>query len=90
MIFAEIADTVGVSQTTLLAGAVAVSIVARAVGALIPDNATGWQAIVRKLAKVIGLAVSNRVEKGVSVTDVARASLTIADVAKVARGLREL
>jgi hypothetical protein len=85
MIIVEVANALGMNPSTLIASAVALSVVARAVGAVIPDNATGIAGGIRNLAKVIGLSISNRVERGVSVTDVARASLTIANVARVAR-----
>jgi hypothetical protein len=42
---------------------------------LIPDDATGWQGTVRKIAALIGLYVSSRVTSGVTVTDAAKAAI---------------
>lgn len=58
-----LADTFGVSPAVmagLLAVLVAISKVAEFVGKLIPDSATGFWAIVRKVCKVIGVYIPNR------------------------------
>jgi len=41
-------------------------------GRLIPDEATGWKGLVRKVCKLVGLYASNRVASGVSVNDVTK------------------
>jgi hypothetical protein len=52
------------TNTELTAGAVAIIIaVAQLVGKAIPDTATGLAAIVRKIAKVIGLYTPNNTGK---------------------------
>lgn len=56
---------------------------------LIPDNSTGWLAVVRKVAAVIGTHVSSRIAPGVSVNDVATATLTPAVEKKVAANAAE-
>lgn len=59
-------------EPTLLATFAALSIVARLIGNLIPDDEVGWRGTVRKVAKVLGLYVSNRITAGVSTNDVAK------------------
>ena len=49
-----------------------VVIVCNMTGRAIPDTATGFLGVVRKVAKVIGLYVSNRIDSGVSVNTAAR------------------
>jgi len=64
-------QTLGLSPD-LVATVVAISMVCAALGKLIPDTATGPLGWVRKVLKVGGLYVSNRVAPGESVSDVAR------------------
>lgn len=45
------------------------------VGRLIPDEVVGFLGAVRKVCKFVGMYTSNRVSKGVSVNDVAKALL---------------
>jgi hypothetical protein len=72
-ILAYLAGVLGVSPTTfLLILGVFVS-VCNLVGKLIPDDATGYLAVVRKIAKVGGLYVSTRITSDVTVNDAARA-----------------
>lgn len=42
---------------------------------LIPEDATGWQGTVRDIAKIIGVYVSSRVTKGVTVQDIAKTTI---------------
>lgn len=70
-----LASLFGVEDATLLALLPLVILVSQLVARLIPNDATGVAALVRKLASVVGLYASSRVTKGVSVTDVAAASL---------------
>lgn len=70
-----IADYFGISGASLLATLAVTSLVCNLIGRLIPDDATGWQSVVRNVAKVIGLSVSSRLTKGVSVSDVAKVLL---------------
>lgn len=63
-------------DTAAFVGYVAVVVtIANLIGRLIPDTATGWQGNVRKVAKVIGLYLGNRVAPGVSANDAAQATI---------------
>lgn len=61
---------------TLLMLLMMLSMVCQVIGKLIPDDATGWKGYVRQGAKIVGLYVSNRIQPGVSVTTVAKASVS--------------
>jgi hypothetical protein len=67
-----LARELGLSGLTLLVVLFFVSKACNLVARLIPEDATGWKATVRKACKVIGLYVSSRVSSGVSVQDVAK------------------
>jgi hypothetical protein len=53
---------------------------ANLIGRLIPDDATGFLGVIRKIAKVVGLYLSNRISSGVSVNAVTRASAETLDL----------
>lgn len=55
----EILDTLG--QDGFTTALVIVVILAQLIGRLIPDDATGILGVIRKVAKVVGLYVANRV-----------------------------
>mgnify|MGYP001562861810 CR=1 FL=1 len=57
----------------------------RVIARIIPDDKAGILGMVRKITRGIGLDVSNRISSGVSINDVSKASLTIANVARVAQ-----
>jgi hypothetical protein len=59
-------------DSTLLAKLAIISIVANAVGRIIPDDATGVAGVVRKICKVIGIYVPNRITKDDSTVSVAK------------------
>lgn len=61
------------------------ALASRVIARLIPDDKTGFLGLIRKVTRVIGIDVSNRITAGVSINDVSKASLTIANVAKVAQ-----
>lgn len=52
---------------------------------IIPDDKAGFLGLIRKVSRVVGLDLSNRITSGVSISDVSKASLTVANVARVAR-----
>jgi hypothetical protein len=68
----QIAGMIGLTDTQLGVTLLALSLVSGVVSRIIPDDQTGVLGIVRKLASVIGLQVSNRITKGVTVNDTAR------------------
>lgn len=68
-----LAGLLGVDPSTFLLLVGLVICVCNLLGRLIPDDAVGYLAVVRKVAKVLGLYLSNRVTTGVSVNDTARA-----------------
>lgn len=78
-----IAQMLGIEPSTALL-LVGILIVASNVASkLIPDDATGWLGVIRKIAAVIGLCVGNRIVPGVSVNDVAKAVVGTSEIAMV-------
>jgi hypothetical protein len=67
----------GLEGTTLLAVLAVLSVACRLIGKAIPDDATGFLAIVRKVTKVLGLYISNRLTSNVSTNDAARSMVGI-------------
>lgn len=67
-----LAGALGVDPPTFLLILGVVVAVSNLIGRVIPDDATGVLGLVRKVAKVLGLYLSNRVTGGVSVNDTAR------------------
>lgn len=53
------------------------------IGRAIPDDAAGWQGIVRKIAKVLGLYLSNRVSSGISVNKVVQVAAGVRNIEEV-------
>lgn len=68
----SIARELGLTGVTLLVILLVVSKGCNLVARLIPDNATGWKGVVRKIAAVVGVYVSSRIASGVSTADVAK------------------
>lgn len=79
-----IAQFFGIEPATALLIVGLIVTVANITGRLIPDDATGTLGTVRKIAKVIGLFVPNRIAPRISVNDVAKAAVTrqITDLAQ--------
>lgn len=71
-----IAGWLHMTPSTLLAVIVAVIKAADVLARLIPSDATGWLAAVRKVCVFVGIHVSPRVTSGVTSTDVAKATLS--------------
>lgn len=84
-VFDLIQEIFGISAEQLAIILVVISLVCRVTGKLIPDSATGILGLVRKVVKFVGLQVENRIEPGVTTEDVSKASLSIANVARLAR-----
>lgn len=74
-LLAAIASQFGLNPASLVLLIGTIVSVSQLIGKLILDDATGWLATVRKVAKVLGLYVSNRVSAGISVGDVAASVL---------------
>lgn len=68
----QLSQMLGMDPATLAAVVFVVYAVCQLIGRLIPDDATGVLGVIRKICKVFGLYVSNRITRGVSVNDVAR------------------
>lgn len=65
-------------NTGALVGYIAVIVtICNLVGRFIPDTAIGWQGTVRKICKVLGMYLGNRVAPGVSANTVATAVIGI-------------
>lgn len=75
----NVAAMLGIDPATALLILGVVVSVCNLLGRLIPDEATGWLGLVRKVCKFVGLYASNRVTKDATVNDVA---------AQVARSLK--
>lgn len=71
-----IAQMLGIEPATALLGVGLIVTAANIAGRLIPDDATGALGTIRKAAKFIGLVVPNRIARGVSVDEVAKAVVT--------------
>lgn len=71
-----IAQMLGIEPATALLLLGLVVTVANILGRLIPDDAIGFWGGVRKVAKVVGLFVPNRITTALSVNDVAKAVVT--------------
>ena len=72
-----LAQWLGVEPATLLLFIGIAVAIANLLGRLIPDDATGFLGVVRKLSKVIGLYTSNRIASGITVNEVAKTTMPI-------------
>lgn len=73
-IFNNFVNGFGLSSAHVLVLLVVLSLVCNVLGRLIPDDATGFLGVLRRIAKVLGLYVSNRIgADGVSVNSVTKA-----------------
>lgn len=70
-IIPNLAAWLNIEPATVLLIFVTISSVSNVIARAIPDDATGFLGGVRSVCKVLGLYVSNRVTKGVSVSEVA-------------------
>lgn len=73
----NLAAFLGVEPSTALLLVVTLVALANLAGRLIPDDATGFLGLVRKLCKIIGLYASNRIASGLTVNEVARTTVPI-------------
>jgi hypothetical protein len=79
----DIAKLFGIAPSTLVLLFLIVTMAARALARSIPDDAVGGWAVLRKLAAIIGAEVASKVTSGVTVSDVARASLQVPPIPQV-------
>lgn len=73
----NVAAMLGVEPATVLLFVGLTVALANLAGRLIPDDATGWLAGVRKVCKFIGLYASNRIASGLTVNEIAKTTLPI-------------
>lgn len=73
----EIAKRLHVAPSSLVFWVFAINIAARAIARRIPNDATGFWGFVRQTATILGVEVASRVTSGVTVGDVAKASLKV-------------
>ncbi len=66
------AQALGVEPATMAVVIPLVVLGLNLLGRAIPDDATGWKGVVRKIAKLGGLYLSNRISSGVSVNQVTK------------------
>lgn len=81
-ILKTLSGVLGLTPEGVVLFLVVMSAVANLVSRIIPDDATGWKAVIRKIASVVGLYVSNRVTAGVSTADVSLAAVKTPSIAK--------
>jgi hypothetical protein len=72
----EILKNLHLTGVSLITVFVLLSMICQMITRIIPDDATGWKCVVRKICAVIGLYVAHRVTSGVSTADVARDVMT--------------
>lgn len=78
----EIAKWLGLAPSTLLLIIMVISTIANVLARRIPDTATGWLGAVRTVCKVIGAHVNSRIAPGVTLSDVAKASMAVPRIAE--------
>ena len=71
-LFDAIVALLNLDAATLMGVLAFVAIVAQFVGRVIPDNKTGILGFIRKVSKVLGLYVSNRLNRNESTSSVAK------------------
>ena len=69
-----LANLLGLQPSTLVLLILIITTAARAIGRIIPDDATGAMAVLRRICSVIGVDVSSRITSGVSMADISRAA----------------
>ena len=72
---AYIATQTGIAPATLVLWLGLLVSAANVTSRLIPDDAVGWLGVMRKIAKIIGMYVSNRVTSGVTANDILRGAI---------------
>lgn len=92
-IVALVAGLLHISPYSVLLMLFVVHLAAKAIARLIPDSATGLRAVVRRIATVVSVDISNRIAPGISVVSVARAAAAqpaiaqkVADAAETKEG----
>lgn len=86
----DIARLLGVDESDLVLGIGLLVAASNIVSRLIPDNAIGWLATLRTVAKFIGLHVQNRVAQGVKTSDVVKAVVGTQIEGQVEAQIREM
>lgn len=84
-----LASVFGVEDATLVAVLVLLAALANLVSRLIPDDSTGWLAVVRKVAAVLGLYVPNRISRNTTSRDAEKVALEAAEYLPILRGVME-
>lgn len=77
-----IAGWLHMQPSALLADLIVISMLANAISRLIPNDATGWRGVVRSIAGFIGVNISSRVTKGVTIADTSAAVVATPVVAQ--------
>lgn len=70
--FNYLLDSIGLESSALMGVLALFSLIMRFIGKSIPDDATGALGIIRKIAKILGLYVSNRLTSTESTATAAR------------------
>ncbi len=80
----------GIDVATFYATLGVIVTVANLIGRFIPDSATGPLGVARKIAKVLGLYLGNRISPAVNTNDVARAIVATVPDSTILRDAGEL
>jgi len=76
MLAPTVARLLGVTPATAVLLILAANRIGAMIARAIPNDATGWRAIVRKIAAIIGTEVPSKLTSGVTVADAAKAAIT--------------
>lgn len=75
----NVAAMLGVEPATALLLVTVVVVIANLISKFIPDDKTGPLGMIRKVAKFVGIAASNRIMAGLTVNEVVRATVPMVD-----------
>lgn len=75
----NVAAMLGIEPATALFLVTVIVVIANLVSKFIPDDRTGALGMIRKVAKFIGIAASNRIMAGLTVNEVVRATVPMVD-----------
>lgn len=76
----QIAAQLGVAPSTLLFWLWAFTIGSNALARLIPSDAVGTLGVIRKIATITGVYISNRITSGIKADDVQKAAITFPEM----------
>lgn len=75
----NVAAMLGIEPATALLLVTVIVVIANLISKFIPDDKTGVLGAIRKVAKFVGIAASNRIMAGLTVNEVVRATVPMVD-----------